>query len=423
MKRRGHSLVLSALIVMTLAACQQDPTIPPGELAPIRIGTITSLSGGLETLGPGWRDTVILATQEVNAAGGPLPGRLAEVVVGDDGTDPATGADAALKLIEQDNVVGIIGAPASSVSIAVAAVTGEAGVVQISGTSTSPELNATSESHPTFFRTVPSDALQGLVTGDATRGQISGVELNCERLAIMHNNDSYGAPFADTISSQFTRHGGTAQIVATVAIEDAQPSYSDQVSEVRDTSPDCIALVTFGTAGGTIVREWYSGGGADVSWIGGDGCKDLEFAAEAGEHAVGIYGTAATTDRSRGPYRAFAAAFDASFSDAPVVFAEHIYDATALLLLAIAQAGSVDNAAIREALIEVSSLSAGESFYGPGELVTAMRDIREGNTIDYEGAAGPIDFRPNGDVPTGYFEIWQWDGTEFVQVTTVTASQ
>lgn len=422
MKRR-RVVVLAALVVVALAACQQEPTLHPGELTPIKIGTITSLSGGLETLGPGWRDTVILAAQEVNAAGGPLPGRLVEVLVGDDGTDPVTGAETATKLIHEDNVVGIIGAPASSVSLAVAAVSGDAGVVQISGTSTSPELNASSESHPTFFRTVPSDALQGLVTGDATRGQISGVELNCERLAIMHNNDSYGAPFAETIASQFNSHGGTAQIVATVAIEDNQPSYSEKVAEVSGTSPDCIALVTFGTAGGTIVREWYSNGGADVVWIGGDGCKDNEFAAEAGEHAVGIYGTAATTDRSRGPYRAFAAAFDASFTEDPVVFAEHIYDATALLLLAIAQAGSTENSAIREALIEVSSFSSGESFYGPGELVIAMRDIRDGNSIDYEGAAGPIDFEPNGDVPSGYFEVWQWDGTEFIQVTTVTTSQ
>jgi ABC-type branched-subunit amino acid transport system substrate-binding protein len=408
------------------SGCSQNPTLPAGALDPVKIGTITSLTGDLGAIGPSWRDVVLLASQEVNAAGGPLPGRLVEVVVADDQTDPERGGEVARDLLD-DGVVGIIGAPGSSSALEAAKVTGAAGVPQISGTATSPALNAvtsdTGEAHPFFFRTVPSDTLQGIVTGDATRGLYAdrGVELVCERLAIFHNDDDYGNPFAEAIVERFEGHGGTAQVVADVAIQGGLPSYEAQVLEVIEAAPDCISLVAYPKAGGTIVREWYANGGHEVGWIGGDGCKDTEFADEAGEHAAGIYGTAAAADVSRAGYRAFSSAYRAAYGVTPenLVFGESVYDATALLLLAIANAGTTDGDAIRTSLFEVSSPAEGEDYFGPGTLVSAIHRMRIGDGIDYDGAASSVDFLSNGDVPSGAFEVWRWTGTEFERLMTI----
>jgi ABC-type branched-subunit amino acid transport system substrate-binding protein len=416
------------ILVATAAlawGCTQDPTLPAGTLAPVKIGTITSLTGDLGAIGPSWRDVVLLAAQEVNAAGGPLPGRLVEVVVADDETNPEKSRDAALSLLD-DDVVGIVGAPGSSSSLEAAAVTGEAHVPQISGTSTSPALNAATadggDAHPFFFRTVPSDTLQGIVAGDATRGlyRDKGVALDCQRLAIFHNDDDYGNPFSDAIVDRFLSHGGTAQVVANEKIVGGVATYADQIQAVIDLAPDCVSLVVYPTAGGTIVREWYAANGPDVGWIGGDGCKDSAFALEAGENALGIYGTAAAADVSRGGYRAFSAAYRATYGVTPenLVFGESVYDATALLLLAIAHAGTTDGETIRESLFEVARPATGEEFFGPGTLVSAIHRMRLREGIDYDGAASSVDFLDNGDVPSGAFEVWQWNGAEFERLLT-----
>src|SRR5688500_14584880 len=125
-----------AIVIAVGVGCTPSPTLGSGKLAPVRVGVITSLSGGLVSLGPGWRNAALLAEQEINAAGGPLPGRPIEMIVVDDATDAATGREAARHLVEDEGVVAILGAAASSVSLEVAGVTFAAQVPQISCCST-----------------------------------------------------------------------------------------------------------------------------------------------------------------------------------------------------------------------------------------------------------------------------------------------
>jgi len=46
---------------------------------------------------------------------------------------------------------------------------------------------------------------------------------------------------------------------------------------------------------------------------------------------------------------------------------------------------------------------------------SALTLIAAGTAIDYQGAAGPIDFDSNGDVLQGAIEIWQISGGEIVE--------
>ena len=86
--------------------------------------------------------------------------------------------------------------------------------------------------------------------------------------------------------------------------------------------------------------------------------------------------------------------------------AEH-YDATVLVALAAAKAGSTtDSAAIRDSLRFVAN-APGE-VVGPGrdEIAKALALIADGKDINYNGAGGDIEFDENGDV-FGTIEIWQ----------------
>ena len=91
--------------------------------------------------------------------------------------------------------------------------------------------------------------------------------------------------------------------------------------------------------------------------------------------------------------------------------AEH-YDATVLIALAAAKAGSnTDSTAIRDALRDVAN-APGEVI-GPGrsEISKALALIADGKDINYNGAGGDIEFDENGDV-TGTIEIWTISGGE-----------
>lgn len=399
--------------VLLALGCGPQPTLPPGSFDPVKIGIITPLTGDLGTDGPGWRDAARLAAREINAAGGPLPGRPIELVVVDDETSAMRGQPLARQLIEEDGVVAIVGAAASSVSLEVAQVATEARVPQVSCCSTSDLLtsfneNITEESDRFFFRTAPPDSLQSVVVAIAAR------DLACERLAILHLDDGYGEPFGLGIESAFEADGGPA-VVARVPFPEEQASYTAEVTQIRDAMPDCIALVGFPVNGGRILRDWNSlPTRPTVTWIGTDGVRAPGFVDAVGDPALldGFYGTSPLTDPATPEYNDFHERYEAVFGAPPVPFSSSQYDAVALLALAIAQAGSVDGDAIRDALRSVSSPPADPGgVVQSGRVAEGLAEIREGREVDYLGASGGTDFDAAGNVAAPY-EIWRYDAPE-----------
>lgn len=81
-------------------------------------------------------------------------------------------------------------------------------------------------------------------------------------------------------------------------------------------------------------------------------------------------------------------------------FAPSAYDATMLLGLGIAAAGTTDGAKLRDAIRGVSS---GGQKVNYGEADKALSLIAQGVDIDYDGASGPVDFRPDNSVAGRYY--------------------
>ena len=402
-----------------LTACGGDPTLPDGTLAPVKVGVVTSLSGGLRSLGPGWRDAALLAEQEANAAGGVLPGRLVEMVVADDATDPSMGRAAAERLVMEEGVAAIIGAASSSVSLEVAAISGPASVPQISCCSTSPLLTTVDQDVGYFFRTVPSDELQAKVLV-----QIARTRFMCMRLAVMHLSDDYGTPFGAAIGQEFMGAGGTVAI--DVPFADERASYAAEVGMVAAAAPDCIALVGYPESAGTIVRDYNElATPPTVTWIGTDGVRADGFITAAGDPSFvdGFYGTA-PREQVGGGRDAFVARYRATFGADPVIFGASQYDAAMLILLAIAKAGSTDGEAIRTALFDVSAPNGDmtDMVVQPGLMREGIATVRSGGDVDYFGAGGDVDFDAEGNV-LGDYELWQYDAASgaFQSVETIRA--
>ncbi len=415
MQREG---VAGLALMATLGGCLGAPPNTPA--TPIRIGVLAPLTGGLAAVGIPLADAALLAEQEVAAVGGLLGGRPVEFVIADTQTDEAKAATAARRLIEEEGVVAILGAAASSSTLAAQKVTGAAGIPQVSCCSTSSELKAAQGADDRFlFRTVPSDLLQVAVVGQvATRH-------DCSRLAIMHLDDAYGRPFGEAIEQQAP---AGIEVVARVGFADERPNYLDEVRQIRDAAPDCVALVAFHASGGAVLRDWVGlGDTPEVTWIGTDGIRDEGFVEAAGspEAVDGVLGTAPITAPKSNAYNKFAGAYEATFGKPPEIFNGNQYDAAMLILLAVERAGSLHGAAVRDALFSVSSPSDdGGRFYEPGQLGEALLALRDGQSVDYEGASGPVDLDAYGEVVSDY-EIWRYDAASnaFVQVDVIKAGE
>ncbi len=367
-------------------------------LSPLVVGNLNSFTGALAEFGPPLRNSVQLAAEHVNRAGG-IGGGSMLVISRDTAVNPVQGVDAARALVDVEGAVAIVGALSSGVTIATAqSVTIPKEVLLISGASTAPAIT-TLEDDDLLFRTTPSDAAQGAVLARLAHDE------GYHRVGIMYINNAYGEGLAEQFKSSFAEHGG--EVTAMVPHEDAQPTYASELEKATEGDPEALAVMSYTGQARVYVREALEGGYADV-FLFVDGVKGSEWIDEidAWDELDGTLGTAPGSQDNPA-----LSVFESSYEETygfPVshpFMAEH-YDATALIALAAAKAGSTtDAAAIRDALRFVAN-APGE-VVGPGRdgIARALELIAEGKDINYEGAGGIVDFDENGDV-FGTIEIW-----------------
>ena len=394
------TVVLVASLALLAAACGPDPV----ESQPLIIGQLNAFTGSLSFFGPIHRNAAALAADHVNRAGG-IDGNSVIIVSRDTGVNPVQGVDAARALVNVENAVAIVGALASGVTIPVAtSVTVPNERLQISGASTAPSITVLDD-NDFLFRTAPSDAAQGVVLGRLAWEQ------GFRTVGVMYINNPYGEGLAERFEATYTALGGT--IVGMVPHEESQPTFTSELEKATSGGVDALIAISYPGQAEIYVRESLEGGYAD-SFVFVDGTKSAEMNDAIGwDRLEGTLGTAPGSVDS--PQRdAFASAYTAAYAvDLPVEpYLAETYDAVALIALAAAKAGTTTDAvAIRDALRSVAN-PEGE-VVGPGVegIRRALTLIAEGKEINYEGAAGAVDFDENGDV-FGPIEIWKIEGGE-----------
>jgi ABC-type branched-subunit amino acid transport system substrate-binding protein len=388
--------VVQALGLSTMALSAGLPRLAQAA-EPIKIGTLFDYTGALEAYGKPIQNGAVLAAEQLNKAGGPI-GRMIELVHRDSQTNPTAAIDAAKKLVEVDKVVAIVGSLGSGVSIAVAtSVTVPSGIVQISPASTSPQLTELDDKG-FLFRTCPSDALQGKVSGRLAK------ELGFQAVATIYVNNPYGAGLSKNFVQAFQAAGG--KVPATVAYEEGKPSYRGEVEQALRNKPDALAMFSYPEHGVTIMRQALELG-FKGKFLLADGMKAPEVVQNVGApYLKNTYGTAPGSRDSNAKTR-FLEAYTARFGEKPPKpYIDNAYDAIVVIALAIHQAKSSDPKAIREAIAQVAN-PPGEAIE-PGEFEKAFQLIGQGKKINYRGASGEIDFDQYGDVVSP-IEVWKID--------------
>jgi len=368
----------------------------------VTVGVVMELTGPAGEYGQAGAKSVEMAFRDINDAGG-VNGGCKLVTDTRDSQSTGTGAvDAAKQLVEIKHVPAIIGGIISSVSIPIlTSVTGPAKVVQISPASSSPTLTTLGRDGKTngiFFRTITSDALQGVAAAKYA------VDQGLKKLAIIHVNNDFGVNMVAEFSKTYKALGG--EIVSVTPYNEKQSSYSAEVTAALAGKPDALYLVSYPVDGATVARDWISQGGP-AKFLLNDGMNSADFIKNVGAKYLNeAYGTSsgtsptAATEYFNKNYKAF------SNIEPSNPAADRSYDAGAIIGLAIAQAGKADSAAIKDAIGKILDPNGTPIHAGKDEFAKALGLIKDGKPIKYEGVIGPISFDQYGDI-TGPFRLWK----------------
>ncbi len=385
-----------------------EPVDPDVEWEEVRLGGLIPETGALSEFGAGFRRVGDLAVKDLAAAG--LPVRL---IYADTETSAMPGVDAAGRLIDVDGVVALIGAASSGVTIPIAeSVSIPKEVPQISNASTSPLITdlPADEGRDFLFRTCASDALQGVVLG-----QLAWDE-GYETASVLWVNNPYGDGLMREFRASFEAEGGT--VLQDVAHdEDPAPTYVAELREVMSGEPDVMVALAYPGQATVYLKEFFEGGyheTTDLLFV--DGTKSIRLPEEIGADLLaGFVGTAPGT-RGGEPLERFEADYTAEYGERPPLpFMDTFYDAVIVASLAAAkcQADGVEVTPIcvRDNLREVANPPGEEVMPGVESLTRALELIAAGEAINYEGAAGAVDFDEQGDVVTP-IEVWQYVAEE-----------
>ncbi len=240
-------------------AAAQTPPAPPDEdrsTEALRIGSLLPRTGDLASAGPPLFAGTRLGIKEINEAGGIL-GKPVEYVDGDDGTSKDVAIATAERLIEE-GVQVIIGAGASSISLAVLPTTVAAGVILFSPANTSAALTTTDD-QGLYFRTAPPDGLQANALTDIIMRD------GKQRVAIITRGDSYGLGLQESVKANLISAGLSADNVATHAYDpDGQPDYAAIAAAVKTFNPDGVLIIAFDETA-VIVDELVKAGFSSIT--------------------------------------------------------------------------------------------------------------------------------------------------------------
>jgi branched-chain amino acid transport system substrate-binding protein len=407
--RKGLGLLLVAACSLLAAATSAGGVTTAGAAScsfSLRVGDVLPFTGDLAAYGANLDRAVKLGVDLQNAAlrAAKLKANVKLVASEDGQTQASASVEAATKLVKSGKVNVIIGEMASSATIPMAqSVTIPNRIVLISPTSSAPQITALKD-NGYVWRAYPSDALQGKVLARAAVDAFGkGATVNAGA-----RNDAFGTALLALFKSEYAKRGG--KIGASVSWNPDQATFDTEAQRLVAGNPAGFVIIdfpdTFEKFMPALVR---SGKWSATKTLMTEAMRNSDVLSKLGTPADGLRGTAASA--AGGPAgKAFAAYWKSHVKGAKpyTSFEGTALDAVNVAFLAAVKACSSRPARIKANLRAVSG--------PPGTKVTfltlgkAIKALRAGRDVDYEGAFSPVDFDANGDIGSALFEIWKNDG-------------
>lgn len=343
--------------------------------ADITIGVVAPLTGPVAAYGDQVKNGAVAAAEVINKNGG-IAGEKVVLKLADAAGDPKQGVSAANQLVGE-GIHFVIGPVVSSVAIPASDVFAENGVLMVTPTATTPGLTARGLQN--VLRTCGRDDQQAEVAGKYTLSHLKD-----KRVAIVHDNGTYGKGLADAFK-KIINDGGITE-VAYAALTPGEKDFSALVTRLKADNAEVIYFGGFHPEGGLLARQLRDIQ-LDVQIIGGEGLSNTEYWAIGNEAAQGTLFTNAT-DALKNPDSAEAVAALKEDGIPPEAFTLNAYAALQVLAYGIEKAGKADDAAAVAATIKSAAA-----------IPTAI---------------GKLTYDSNGDLSSPSFSLFKWDNGKII---------
>lgn len=361
-------VLAAALIAAGIAAYLSLPK----EQGVIKIGHIAPFTGDAAIYGEWERQGIELAVEEINAKGG-IKGMQIRVLHEDDQLDPKTGVSALNKLINFDKVSAVIGAPASSVTLAIAPIAEKNKVVLVSAGSAAIKI---SYSGDYIFRVFPSNAVEGKKLVELAAG------LGIREGAILYINNDFGSELYKVVNEGFATAGGI--ISASEGYEVGATDFRTQLTKVQAKRAKGVFILGYPKDMALLMKQAIEIG-INATFLAPDTFNNpdiVEWSGNATEGVIFVFPSEGTPER----WQAFNKKIKDRYGKDANIITAMAYDAMNVIAVAIEKQG-------------ISGESIKNGLYG---------------IKDYPGVTGDITFDRNGDVVYRPLSVRMVKGGKFV---------
>ncbi len=380
--------IIAALTLTSLTGCGggaaeegTDSAAASGDT--VKIGVLQPITGGMAAGAAIEIEGIELANSErptVNIGGKDV---TVELVKADNKSDKVEAANAATKLIEQDEVSVILGSYSSTPSLGAYDVVRNGNVAAVGISCTNP---AVTEGNDNYFRVCFIDPYQGQVMANYAYNKLGA---KTAAVTTEQGND-YSVGLAQYFKAEFEKLGGT---VYEAAYQTGDQDFNAQITSLKANNPDIFFVPGNFTEAAMFIKQAKQNG-VTVPLLGGDTYEVQEFLDVAGAESEGVeFSAFFDPDAELTPLtKEFVQKYrDANGGKDPAGVTALAYDAYNLVCDAIEAAGTTDPVAIRDALA----------------------------ASDFTGVTGPVKFDENGN-PTKAAVIKKVENGKFVFADQVT---
>ena len=334
-------------VLLSQAACKK--TGPD-----IKIGVIAELSGDLPAVGDSCKKAAELAVAEINDAGGvEIAGtkHLLRLVIEDSQGGVAPAAEAATRLIKEENVLAIVGPNASQGAVPAAQAAEDGKTLLVSPWATAPRVTVDDTGKPRqwVFRACFPDPFQGMALAKFASGY-----MKASRAAILYNPSSEAPRSqAELMKSAFEARSG--QVVAFETYAPGDKDFSAQMKKIAEAAPDVVFLPSYYVEVPEQIRQARAAG-VKAAFLGSDNWGNPELLKSAAEVEGAYFCAHYNPDAMEDKVGIFRAAFEKRYAkEVPDDVAALTYDTMRLLKQALETATGDDREAVREAFSKITS--------------------------------------------------------------------
>lgn len=368
MKKQTFTLVaIMCVLTLLFTGCGTKKASTDGAKE-IKVGGLAPLTGNVSVYGISASNGTKLAFEEANKDGGVL-GKKINFVVEDEKGDATEAVNAYNKLVNNEEVMAIIGDITSKPAAAVANASQKEKVPVITPTATAANVTTYGEN---VYRACFLDPFQGSVMAKFAKEKLSA-----KTAAVVYNTgDDYSSGVAEAFKKAFEKAGG--KVVAYEGYGASDKDFKSQLTKIKGESPDVLMVPDYYNTVALVAAQ-VKEVGLKTTMLGADGWDGVLGSVQDASLVEGAYYSNHYSPKDTDPdVQNFIKNYKAKFNEDPNALSALGYDAAKILIAAIEKAKSTDKVKVVKALkdIEIKGVTGKISFdenRNPVKSVTVLK--------------------------------------------------